>query len=27
LNANDPDAVAPRTAALRARFDRLHFVV
>ena len=27
LNANDPDAVAPRTAALRARFDKVRFVV
>jgi glycine hydroxymethyltransferase len=27
LQANDPGAVAPRTAALRAGFDRVHFVV
>ncbi|NKX45010.1 serine hydroxymethyltransferase [Roseicyclus persicicus] len=27
LASNDPDAVAPRTAAMRGRFDRLHFVV
>lgn len=27
LNANDPGAVAARTAAMRARFDRLHYVV
>ncbi|MBN8294507.1 aminotransferase class I/II-fold pyridoxal phosphate-dependent enzyme [Rhodobacter sp. NTK016B] len=26
LRANDPAAIAPRTAALRARFDRLHFI-
>jgi glycine hydroxymethyltransferase len=26
LSANDPAAIAPRTAALRARFDRLHYV-
>jgi glycine hydroxymethyltransferase len=27
LASNDPDTVAPRTAALRARFDRLHYVI
>ena len=27
LQANDPGAIAPRTAALRAGFDRVHFVV
>lgn len=27
LNANDPGAVAARTAAMRARFDRVHYVV
>ncbi|MDG3041339.1 serine hydroxymethyltransferase [Roseicyclus marinus] len=27
LNANDPGAVAARTATMRARFDRLHYVV
>jgi glycine hydroxymethyltransferase len=27
LGANDPAALAPRTAALRARFDRLHYVL
>jgi glycine hydroxymethyltransferase len=26
LVANDPAAIAPRTAALRARFDRLHYI-
>ena len=26
LRSNDPAAIAPRTRALRARFDRLHFV-
>ncbi|MCT4682327.1 MAG: aminotransferase class I/II-fold pyridoxal phosphate-dependent enzyme [Roseicyclus sp.] len=26
LSANDPAAIAPRTAALRARFDRLHYI-
>ena len=26
LRANDPAAIAPRTKALRARFDRLHFM-
>ena len=27
LAANDPSAIAPRTAAMRARFDTLHYVV
>jgi glycine hydroxymethyltransferase len=27
LASNDPDAIAPRTAALRQRFDRLHYVL
>ena len=26
LRSNDPATVAPRTRALRARFDRLHFI-
>lgn len=26
LRANDPASIAPRTKALRARFDRLHFI-
>ena len=26
LRSNDPASLAPRTAALRARFDRLHFI-
>ncbi|MGP1355199.1 aminotransferase class I/II-fold pyridoxal phosphate-dependent enzyme, partial [Roseicyclus sp.] len=27
LASNDPDAIAPRTAALRQRFDRLHYML
>ena len=27
LRGNDPEGVASRTAALRARFDRLHYIV
>jgi glycine hydroxymethyltransferase len=27
LASNDPDAIAPRTAVLRQRFDRLHYVI
>jgi glycine hydroxymethyltransferase len=27
LAANDPDAIAPRTAEFRAQFDQVHFVL